>query len=99
VARYKLTPRARSQLREIWLYIASDNEAAADSLLRNFFEKFERAAAYPEIGQARPDIAVDARMLVEGRYIALYEPTAYGVEIIVVVHGMRDPSTWIGPHP
>lgn len=99
MARYKLSPRARTQLREIWHDIAASNQPAADSFLRNFFEKFERAASYPEIGQARPDIAADARMLVEGRYIAIYEPTVYGVEIIVVVHGMRDPSTWIGPHP
>jgi toxin ParE1/3/4 len=86
-------------LREIWQDIASNNEQAADSLLRSLFEKFERAGAYPEIGQARPDIAADARMLVEGRYIAIYEPVAYGIEIIVVVHGMRDPSTWIRPEP
>lgn len=97
MARYRLSPRARSQLRDIWNDIASNNEAAADSLLRHLIEKFERAAFYPEIGQARPDIAANARMLVEGRYIAIYEPAAYGVEIIVVVHGMRDPSTWIDP--
>jgi toxin ParE1/3/4 len=34
-------------------------------------------------------------IVVEGRYIAIYEPTDYGAEIVAVVHGMREPSSWL----
>ncbi|MDL2406146.1 type II toxin-antitoxin system RelE/ParE family toxin [Rhizobium calliandrae] len=37
---------------------------------------------------------LEARVLIEGRYLAIYVPAAYGVEIVVVIHGMRDPSSW-----
>jgi hypothetical protein len=43
----------------------------------------------------RPEISPVARLIIEGRYIAIYEPTNYGAEIVVVVHGMREPTTWL----
>ena len=95
MARYRLSPRARQQLRDIWQDIAFHNEAAADRFLSHFIAKFERAASLPEIGVARPDIADAARMLVEGRYIAIYEPTGYGVEVVTIIHGMRDLKRWL----
>lgn len=95
MARYRLSPHARKQLRDIWQDIALHNEAAADRFLRRFIAKFERAASHPDIGMARPDIADAARMLIEGRYIAIYEPTKYGVEVVAVLHGMRDAKRWL----
>jgi len=95
VASYRLTPRAQNDLREIWHHIAAHNEAAADQLIVRLFDKFELAAAHPEIGPSRPELSETARLLIEGRYIAIYEPTSYGVLIIAVVHGMRDPAHWL----
>ncbi|MGI2032779.1 type II toxin-antitoxin system RelE/ParE family toxin [Rhizobium panacihumi] len=95
MARYRLSPHARKQLRDIWHDIAVHNEAAADRFLSHLVAKFKRAASHPEIGVARPDIGDVARMLVEGRYVAIYEPTKCGVEVVTIVHGMRDPSSWI----
>lgn len=48
------------------------------------------------MGVARPEIAPAARLLVEGRYVILYEPTPEGVLIVAIVHGMRDPARWLG---
>ncbi|MBY5368518.1 type II toxin-antitoxin system RelE/ParE family toxin [Rhizobium leguminosarum] len=95
MAKYKLSPRAQRQMRDIWRNIAVHNEVAADRLLQKLFEKFELVAAHSEMGPARPEISPAARLLVEGRYIAVYEPTSYGAEIVVVVHGMREPATWL----
>lgn len=92
---YRLTPRAQSDLREIWRTIAMDNEPAADSLVDRFFDKFDIAARHPEMGVARPDIAERARLLIEGRYIAIYEPASYGILVVAIVHGMRDRSHWM----
>lgn len=95
MASYRLTPRAQQDLREIWHHIAKENEAAADRLLTRLFEKFERAANHPEIGPARPEIGESARLLIEGSYIAIYDPAPYGVLVIAIVHGRRDPSHWL----
>ncbi|KPH07205.1 type II toxin-antitoxin system RelE/ParE family toxin (plasmid) [Rhizobium acidisoli] len=95
MAKYKLPPRAQRQMRDIWRDIAVHNEPAADRLLQKLFDKFELVATHPEMGPARPDVSPAARLVIEGRYIAIYEPTKYGAEIVVIVHGMREPSTWL----
>lgn len=92
---YKLTPRAQQDLRDIWHNIATENELAADNLLNRLFEKFELVSRHPEMGPARPEIAAAVRLIIEGRYIAIYEPAPYGILIVAVIHGMRDPSQWL----
>ena len=95
MAKYTLTLRAQQDLREIWLDIAEDNERAADRLLNRLLDKFELVAEHPEMGTARPALSPIARILIEGSYIVMYEPTPVGVEIIGVVYGTRDPSSWL----
>lgn len=80
---------------DIWRNIAVHNEPAADRLLQKLFDKFKLVAAHPEMGPARPEISPAARLVIEERYIAVYEPTNYGAEIVVVLHGMREPATWL----
>jgi len=58
--------RAREDFKRIWLYIAHDNEAAADRLLLAIDAKIERLRGFPEIGVSRDDIRPGARALVHG---------------------------------
>lgn len=95
MAEYRLTPRAEQDLRDIWRSIAPDNEAAADALLLRLFDKLELAATQPLMGVARPELSPTARILIEGRYIAIYEPMPYGVLAVAIVHGMRDATSWL----
>ena len=95
MAKYRLSPRAKRQISDIWREIAIENEPAADKLINSLFDKFELAALHPQMGAARPDIGPAARILIEGYYIAIYEPTDYGVEVVVVVHGMRKTGNWM----
>lgn len=92
---YRLSPRAKRQMRDIWQTIAIHDERAADKLLRRLFERFDLVAAHPEIGPARPEIGQSVRLVIEGNYIAIYEPTAYGAEIVAIVHARRDPAHWL----
>jgi toxin ParE1/3/4 len=96
VSEYRLTPRAEEDLRAIWRSIASDSEQAADGLLLRIFDKLERAAQFPEMGVPRPELSPTTRLLVEGRYVVIYEPMPYGILAIAIVHGMRDPASWLG---
>lgn len=92
---YRLTPRAEQDLRDIWNTIAPDNETAADALLLRIFGKLDLAAGQPQMGVARPDLSPTARILVEGRYIVIYEPMPYGILAVAIVHGMRDAEAWL----
>ncbi|TIL36392.1 type II toxin-antitoxin system RelE/ParE family toxin [Mesorhizobium sp.] len=92
MARYRLTPRASQDLRDIWHTIAIENEKAADKLLMRIFDKLELAAEHPKMGTARPELSVTARVLIEGRYIVIYEPQLEGILVVAIVHWMRDPE-------
>lgn len=95
MAEYKLSPRAQRDLRDLWRNIAVHNERAADKLVMKFFDKFELVASQPHMGASRPEIAEAARLIIVGNYLAIYEPASYGIEVIAVVHGMRDPDSWL----
>lgn len=83
------TPRARSDLDAIWLFVATESPGSADRLIDNLIQRSHGLADHPRMGPARPDIAPDARMLVEGDYLILYRLQADGVAIVRVVHGAR----------
>jgi toxin ParE1/3/4 len=82
-------------LRHIWRRVATDNETAADELLARMFDRLELAATQPYMGVARPELSSTARILVEGRYVLIYEPMSYGIFVVAFVHGMRDPKQWL----
>ena len=95
MAKYRLTPRAEQDLRDIWHSITGNNEAAADSLLTRILGRLELAAGQPHMGAARTELSATASILVEGRYVIIYEPMPYGVLAVAIVHGMRDPEHWL----
>lgn len=95
MGKLKFTPRALADLEEIWRTIALDNISAPERLVSRIYEQCRAAADFPKIGPARPELSPSARILVVGKYIAIYEPQPDGVTILAVVHGMRDPKRWL----
>ncbi|WP_438751486.1 type II toxin-antitoxin system RelE/ParE family toxin [Pararhizobium sp. O133] len=95
MAKYILSPRAEEDLRNIWRAIAPDNERAADALLRRIMDKAELAARHPNMGSPRPELSPTARILIEGRYITIYEPMPYGIFVVAIVYGARDLESWL----
>ena len=87
------TPAAEEDLIDIWCSIALDAPRAADRVLDRIADRIGQLAAFPDLGPLRPDIAGDARALVEGNYLILYRHDGATVEIVRVVHGARDPAT------
>jgi toxin ParE1/3/4 len=67
--------RAEDELRAIWRYFAddNDNEPAADRILPAISEKIDLLRDHPRIGPRGSDIAEDARLLIEGHFLVLYE--------------------------
>ena len=96
MAKAIFSPRAEEDLRDIWRAIAPENPPAADALLMRLLEKADLAATQPLMGSPRPELSPTARLLVEGRYVIIYEPMPHGIFVAAIVHGARDVETWLG---
>jgi toxin ParE1/3/4 len=83
-------PRAKSDLVEIWDYIADDSEARADAFIDRIDQKFRTLTQRPGIGRLRGELAVGLRSFPVGRYVIFYRPLSNGVEIVRVLHSARD---------
>jgi toxin ParE1/3/4 len=85
-------PRAKSDLVEIWDYIAEDSETRADDFIDRIDQKFRTLAQRPGIGRLRDELAAEVRSFPVGRYVIFYRPRSNGVEIVRVLHSARDLS-------
>lgn len=75
---------------EIWLYIAADNEAAADRQLDHLERSFRLLAQQPLMGVDRSDsLQAGVRSFVVDRYLVFYR-VQDRVRILRVLHGARD---------
>jgi toxin ParE1/3/4 len=83
------TARARADLLAIWLDVAVEDAAAADRLFDRLEARVRILETFAEAGRSRPDIAPDARVLVERPYLILYRLVPGGVQVMRVLHGAR----------
>jgi toxin ParE1/3/4 len=86
----RVSAAARSDLNEIWLYIAEGDLVAADRLIEQVVSRFPKLAAWSEIGRERAELSPRLRSLVVGRYVIFYRPMENGIEVVRVLHGARD---------
>ena len=84
------TPAAEDDLIEIWCAIAVDSPKAADRLLDAIVDRVTGLSGFPEMGPLRPYIAPEVRVLTIESYLIMYRLSDDVVEIVRVVHGMRD---------
>ena len=90
MTRYRLTRTARSDIQEIWTYVAKDRPVAADRLIDRIYEKFRTASLHPGTGEARSDLAPGLRVVSVGNYVVIFREIPRGIEVVRVVHGARD---------
>ena len=88
-----ISPRAGSDLIEIWSYIADDSTANADSFIDKLYETIQLLANQPGSGRRREELAPGILSLPFGRYIIFYRASQDSIEIIRVLHGARDIQT------
>ena len=86
----KRRPRARKDLLEIWLYIAIDNETAANALLKRIEHAMQMLVLNPESGRRRSDLAPDLRSFPVGNYVVFYSLRAGHLEIVRILHSRQD---------
>ena len=91
-----ILPSADADLGEIYEWIASDNPAAAERLVTRLATSARNLAAFPERGAPRPELGVEVRSLVVGRYLILYRVEPERVDIVRFVHGARELDGLVG---
>jgi plasmid stabilization system protein ParE len=91
----ELSPEARDDLQEIWIYIAGDNIAAADKLESDIYEACDVLAENPRLGHKRPDLTDEPVLFwpVRGQYLVIYQRETEPLKIVRILHGTRDASS------
>ena len=91
MARYQLTRRAKTDLLQIWNYVAEENIGAADRLREEFRAAFMRLVEMPYLGHVREEL-LDAthRVWRVRSYLIIYRPETKPLQIIRIIHGARD---------
>ncbi len=90
MSQLRISPRASSDLIEIWSYIADDSVANADALIDKLYQAIQVLARQPGSGRHREELAPGIQSFPFGRYIIFYRVVAGAVEIVRVLHGARD---------
>jgi toxin ParE1/3/4 len=90
VSRLHISPRASSDLIEIWSYIADDSVSNADAFVDNLYETMQLLASKPGSGRHREELAPGMQSFPFGRYIIFYRAVSGAIEIVRVLHGARD---------
>ena len=88
--RLSVSPGARQDLVEVFLYIAQDNIDAARRVHSRFRAAFRTIAHSPLIGRVRSELAEGIRSLPVENYVIYYRAVASTVRILRVLHGARD---------
>jgi toxin ParE1/3/4 len=91
------SPKARTDIRQIYVDIGREQPQAAERYFQRFRQKASLLMDQPRLGQRHPEIDPSTRMLVEAPYLILYatvpdadEGEIEVVEIVRVVDGRRD---------
>jgi len=90
MARVVRAQTAKTDAREIWVYIAQDNPDAADRLLNRFDNLFRKLASQPFLGKSIEELVPNLRFVPIGSYLIFYRPTKDGIEIARILHSARD---------
>ena len=86
-AEYRLSPKAREDLDGVWLYsLAEWGVDQADRYIDELVAAFDRIAANPKSGTNSDGIRAGYRRYSVLRHTVYYRETAYGIEVIRVLH-------------
>jgi toxin ParE1/3/4 len=90
LASVKKTPQGEEDLLEIWVYIARDNETAANRLFDRIESTCSTLAEHPRMGQDRSELMAGLFSFPVDNYVIYYRPIDGGIEMVRVLHGARE---------
>lgn len=92
MTRFRLSPEARQDIRDIWSYIARDSLEMAYRVRRTLQESCGMLARNPYIGHQRDDLTSRQDILFWPvySYLIIYRPATKPVDILRILHGARN---------
>jgi plasmid stabilization system protein ParE len=90
--RYVIAPEAAEDIKAIRAYLKREaGLAVANSTLKKIRDAFELLRRNPGLGHIREDLTDEpVKFWAVFPYLIIYNPTAYPIEIVRVLHGKRD---------
>ena len=88
--RLELTTPAREDLLDIWAYIASHDESAADKYLEGLRERALELIEHPELGRKRDEIIPRIRSLLFRNHLIFYRLETSAIQVLRILHGNMD---------
>ncbi|MEC4818864.1 MAG: type II toxin-antitoxin system RelE/ParE family toxin [Scytonema sp. PMC 1069.18] len=70
--RYKISQLAQQDLEDIWVYLAQNNQIAADKQIANILNRLPMLAQFPDMGQMRDDLGEKLRSFPVKPYMIFY---------------------------
>lgn len=86
-------PQADDDLWEIWATIALERPKAADRFVSRIYAAEDLLCEFPQLGEARPELAADLRKWTVGPYLMLYRLMPDAIEVVRILHGAQDLPT------
>ena len=91
MATVEFSRTAQTDLLEAWLFIAEENQSAADHVLDAIENEASILVTQPMMGRARPELDAGVRSWPTSTpYILYYLVTADGITVLRVLHHARD---------
>src|SRR5690606_18020582 len=83
-------PQAKTDLIDVWLYIANDSSQNADQYLRKIEQAMQTLSEQPLMGKSRSEIHDGIRSFPIDSHVILYFPLEDGIDIVRVLGGGQD---------
>ena len=90
MARCLFTPRAESDLDDIWYDIARYNIETADRMIDRIRDRCQKHTIFPPGGERQDHLISNLRRLIVGPYLVFYFPLPDGISVTRVLHSRRD---------
>ena len=92
MARDQWTAWAESDLEEIVVYISRERsrDGTAKKIYTDIRQRCRLYANNPLLGELYPDLGSDYRGFVHKRWLVIYVPREYGIEVFAVLDSARD---------
>jgi len=92
---FNLTPRAKEDLRSVWVYTFEVwSEAQADLYISELYDRFGWLAEQPRVGKHRPDVCEGYYCFPQGSHLIFYLIRDGEIDIIGVPHKDMDTSNF-----
>ena len=87
---FDLLPQAVKDIEAVVSYIKADNLNAAEHWLDKLYRLCASLSEMPGMGLPRPDINNRVHVFPFGKYLVFYHIEPHGIDIVRVIHGMRN---------